>query len=226
MPGSKGPVLSAVAESSPSNTSLAAASPNATAVTNPVELAVTSAGAVTTGSTSSAFGSLPSRYSSRLLRPSPSASAAASSASLGSSEFSTSNKSSMPSPSVSFSPLAATTVTVELFWPCRASASTAENVTTVSSPTANESGASFVTSSSLPEKSVAVAALINAAMSGCDAGTASPSTETIVMGSATLTLGPTATSTITSLSVAFPAASVALKVTVVSPTGNSAGNSL
>ena len=161
MPGAKGPRLSAVGISSPSSASSALASPRSTLVKAPSESAKTSTGAVTTGATSSEFGSLFSKYSSRLLRPSPSASPSASAASFGSKLFSTSKRSSIPSPSVSFSALAETTVTLALFCPCRSSASTAVKVTTVS-PKGKESGALLVTSNALPEKSSAVTAEIKA----------------------------------------------------------------
>ena len=73
----------------------------------------------------------------------------------------------------------------------------------------------MVTLSVLPAKSVALAAAINAAIWAWVAGSAAPSTETIVIGAATETAGPTVKITVPSAVASLPVASEDVKVTTV-----------
>ena len=107
-------VASFETDTSPSNASVAEASPSSTGVNQPVADRAISAGALIIGGTSSTVGFLFWRYSARLLNPSPSASSSASSR-FGSRLNCTSNRSSMPSPSVSAMEVAIITVTCAVF---------------------------------------------------------------------------------------------------------------
>ena len=216
VPGANAPDKSEDGVKLPSSTSVAEAVPRSTVESRPVASTVRSVGGVTTGSTSSAFGSLPSKYSLRLVRPSLSASTDASSR-FGSRPLSVSNKSSIPSPSVSASDAGVTTVMVPVSVVVLSRLFVALNVIVVT-PTANVAGASLVTSTAPSSTSVADTPEKYAAISGCVVSSAEPSAETTTIDAGTVMVAPTSTTMEPDAVAVFPCASVAVKVTDTVPT--------